>query len=212
MGELNLWNQAEEALENVLNRLGFTYKINEGDGAFYGPKIDIHIRDAIKRSHQCATVQLDFQLPEKFDLTYVNEDNEKVRPVVIHRAVFGSIDRFLGILIEHFGGAFPLWLAPRQVQVIGVSDAHTAYTEKVANELRQANIRVDIDKRNEKLGRKIRDAQMQKTPYILVLGDEEQQNETVTVRAYKQDGLKTVSIEAFVKQIQLEILDKKLPL
>jgi len=212
MGELNLWNQAEEALENVLNRLGFTYKINEGDGAFYGPKIDIHIRDAIKRSHQCATVQLDFQLPEKFDLTYVNEDNEKVRPVVIHRAVFGSIDRFLGILIEHFGGAFPLWLAPRQVMVIGVSDVHTAYTEKVANELRQANIRVDIDKRNEKLGRKIRDAQMQKTPYILVLGDQEQQNETVTVRAYKQDGLNTLSIEAFVKQIQLEILDKKLPL
>ncbi len=212
MGELDLWNQAEEALENVLNRLGFTYKINEGDGAFYGPKIDIHIRDAIKRSHQCATVQLDFQLPEKFDLTYVNEDNEKVRPVVIHRAVFGSIDRFLGILIEHFGGAFPLWLAPRQVKVIGVSDVHTAYAEKVATELRQANIRVDIDKRNEKLGRKIRDAQMQKTPYILVLGDEEQQNETVTVRAYKQDGLNTLSIEAFVKQIQLEILDKKLPL
>ena len=211
MGELNLWNQAEEALENVLNRLGFTYKINEGDGAFYGPKIDIHIRDAIKRSHQCATVQLDFQLPEKFDLTYVNEDNEKVRPVVIHRAVFGSIDRFLGILIEHFGGAFPLWLAPRQVKVIGVSDVHTAYAEKVATELRQANIRVDIDQRNEKLGRKIRDAQMQKTPYILVLGDEEQQNETVTVRAYKQDGLKTVSIEAFVEQIQREIVDKKLP-
>lgn len=211
MGELNLWNQAEEALENVLNRLGFTYKINEGDGAFYGPKIDIHIRDAIKRSHQCATVQLDFQLPEKFDLTYVNEDNEKVRPVVIHRAVFGSIDRFLGILIEHFGGAFPLWLAPRQVKVIGVSDVHTAYAEKVATELRQANIRVDIDQRNEKLGRKIRDAQMQKTPYILVLGDEEQQNETVTVRAYKQDGLKTVSIEAFVHQIQREIVDKKLP-
>jgi len=212
MGELALWNQAEEALENVLNRLGFTYKINEGDGAFYGPKIDIHIRDAIKRSHQCATVQLDFQLPEKFDLTYVNEDNEKVRPVVIHRAVFGSIDRFLGILIEHFSGAFPLWLAPRQVKVIGVSDVHTAYAEKVATELRQANIRVDIDHRNEKLGRKIRDAQMQKTPYILVLGDEEQQNETVTVRAYKQDGLKTVSIEAFVEQIQLEIRDKKFPL
>ncbi|MEK4130239.1 threonine--tRNA ligase [Solibacillus sp. FSL W8-0474] len=211
MGELDLWNQAEEALENVLNRLGITYKINEGDGAFYGPKIDIHIRDAIKRSYQCATIQLDFQLPEKFDLTYVNEDNEKVRPVVIHRAVFGSIDRFLGILIEHFGGAFPLWLAPRQVQVIGVSEAHTAYLEKVKDRLRQANIRVDIDKRNEKLGRKIRDAQMQKTPYILVLGDQEQQNETVTVRAFKQDGLNTLSIEAFIKQIQLEILNKQLP-
>lgn len=212
MGELDLWNQAEEALENVLNRLGLTYKINEGDGAFYGPKIDVHIRDAIKRSHQCATVQLDFQLPEKFDLTYVNEDNERVRPVVIHRAVFGSIDRFLGILIEHFGGAFPLWLAPQQVKVISVADAHIAYTEKVTTQLRQANIRVDIDKSNEKLGRKIRDAQMQKTPYILVLGDQEQQNGTVTVRAYKQDGLNTLSIDAFVKQIQLEIRDKKLPL
>ncbi|MFF5997089.1 threonine--tRNA ligase [Lysinibacillus sp. KU-BSD001] len=212
MGELELWNRAEEALENVLKRLGFEYKVNEGDGAFYGPKIDIHIRDAIKRSHQCATVQLDFQLPEKFDLTYINEDNEKVRPVVIHRAVFGSIDRFLGILIEHFGGAFPLWLAPKQVQIISVSDVHTAYVEKVASELRKANIRVSIDKRNEKLGRKIRDAQMQKTPYILVLGDQEQQNGTVTVRAYKQDGLKTLSIEAFVEQIQREILEKQLPL
>ena len=212
MGELDLWNQAEKALENVLNRLGIPYKINEGDGAFYGPKIDIHIRDAIKRSHQCATVQLDFQLPEKFDLTYVNEDNEKVRPVVIHRAVFGSIDRFLGILIEHFGGAFPLWIAPQQVKVIGVSDTHTLYVEKVTAHLRQANIRVAIDKRNEKLGRKIRDAQMQKIPYILVLGDQEQQNETVTVRAYKQDGLNTISIDVFIEQIQKELRDKKLPL
>lgn len=212
MGELDLWNQAEKALENVLNRLGIPYKINEGDGAFYGPKIDIHIRDAIKRSHQCATIQLDFQLPEKFDLTYVNEDNVKVRPVVIHRAVFGSIDRFLGILIEHFGGAFPLWIAPQQVKVIGVSDTHTAYVEKVTAHLRQANIRVAIDKRNEKLGRKIRDAQMQKIPYILVLGDQEQQNETVTVRAYKQDGLNTISIDVFIEQIQKELRDKKLPL
>ena len=212
MGELSLWDQAELALENVLKRLGFPYKINKGDGAFYGPKIDIHIKDAIKRSHQCATVQLDFQLPEKFDLTYINEENEKVRPVVIHRAVFGSIDRFLGILIEHFGGAFPLWLAPKQVQIIGVSDVHKAYAEKIASNLRQANIRVAIDGRNEKLGRKIRDAQMQKIPYILVLGNQEQENDTVTVRAYKQDGLTTLSIEEFVKQIQQEIFTKQLPL
>lgn len=210
MGEISLWDKAEQALENVLNRLNFTYKINEGDGAFYGPKIDIHIKDAIKRSHQCATVQLDFQLPEKFDLTYVNEDNEKVRPVVIHRAVFGSIDRFLGILIEHFGGAFPLWLAPKQVQILGVSNAHSMYAEKVAAKLRQANIRVSIDGRNEKLGRKIRDAQMQKVPYILVLGNEEQENETVTVRAYKQDGLKTMSLEEFVQQVQQEVEEKQI--
>ena len=211
MGELTLWDKAEQALENVLNRLGFSYKINEGDGAFYGPKIDIHIKDAIKRSHQCATVQLDFQLPEKFDLTYVNEENEKVRPVVIHRAVFGSIDRFLGILIEHFGGAFPLWIAPKQVQIIGVSSVHQPYVDKVANALRQEGIRVAVDERNEKLGRKIRDAQLQKVPYILVLGDEEQESEIVTVRAYKQEGLTKMSGVAFIQQVKEEIKQKKLP-
>ena len=212
MGELALWDQAEQALENVLNGLGFAYKINEGDGAFYGPKIDIHIKDAIKRSHQCATVQLDFQLPEKFDLTYVNEENEKVRPVVIHRAVFGSIDRFLGILIEHFGGAFPLWLAPKQVQIIGVSTVHKDYVDEVAQALRQANIRVALDERNEKLGRKIRDAQMQKTPYVLVLGDEEMKAQCVTVRAYKQENLLEMSVEEFVQKVTEEIQLKKLPL
>ena len=212
MGELALWDQAEQALENVLNGLGLTYKVNEGDGAFYGPKIDIHIKDAIKRSHQCATVQLDFQLPEKFDLTYVNEENEKVRPVVIHRAVFGSIDRFLGILIEHFGGAFPLWLAPKQVQIIGVSTVHKDYVDEVAQALRQANIRVAIDERNEKLGRKIRDAQMQKTPYVLVLGDEEMKAQCVTVRAYKQENLSGMTVEAFIQKVTEEIQLKKLPL
>ena len=211
MGELSLWNQAEEALANVLNRLGFAYKLNAGDGAFYGPKIDVHIHDAIKRSHQCATIQLDFQLPEKFDLTYVNEENEKVRPVVIHRAVFGSIDRFLGILIEHFGGAFPLWLAPKQVQIIGVSEVHAPYAEQVAAELRQANIRVTIDKRNEKLGRKIRDAQMQKIPYVLVLGNEEQNAGNVSVRAFKQEELQSYSVQAFIEKVKIEILEKHLP-
>ena len=211
MGDLTLWNQAEQALANVLNNLGYTYKINEGDGAFYGPKIDIHIKDAIKRSHQCATVQLDFQLPEKFDLTYINEENEKVRPVVIHRAVFGSIDRFLGILIEHFGGAFPLWLAPKQVEIIGVSEAHDEYVRKVYEQLQQAGIRVSMDRRNEKLGRKIRDAQMKKIPYILVLGNQEQRDQSVTVRAYKQDGLKTIQLEQFLQQIQKELSEKSLP-
>ena len=211
MGDLTLWNQAERALENVLNNLGCIYKVNAGDGAFYGPKIDIHIKDAIKRSHQCATVQLDFQLPEKFDLTYINEDNEKVRPVVIHRAVFGSIDRFLGILIEHFSGAFPLWLAPKQVEIIGVSEAHHDYVSEIYEQLQRAGIRVSIDHRNEKLGRKIRDAQVKKVPYILVLGDQEQTNKMVTVRAYKQDGLQTMSLEKFLNQIQEEIAEKLLP-
>lgn len=202
MGDLEVWNEAEAALSRVLEKRGVAYTVNEGDGAFYGPKIDIHIQDAIQRSHQCATVQLDFQLPEKFDLTYVNEQNEKVRPVVIHRAVFGSLDRFLGILIEHFNGAFPLWLAPIQVQVIGVADTHAAYVEEVANQLRQVHIRVAVDERNQKLGKKIREAQMKKIPYILVLGDEEQQQNKVTVRRYKQEGLEKYTVEEFLAYIQ----------
>lgn len=211
MGDLSLWNQAERALENVLNNLNYPYKINEGDGAFYGPKIDIHIKDAIKRSHQCATVQLDFQLPEKFALTYINEENEKVRPVVIHRAVFGSIDRFLGILIEHFGGAFPIWLAPKQVEVIGVSKAHYDYAERIYDQLRKAGIRVSIDRRNEKLGRKIRDAQIRKIPYMLILGDQEQRDQTITVRGYKQTEQRTISLEKFLNRVLNEIAEKSLP-
>lgn len=205
MGDLEVWNEAEAALSRVLEKRGVAYTVNEGDGAFYGPKIDIHIQDAIQRSHQCATVQLDFQLPEKFDLTYVNEQNEKVRPVVIHRAVFGSLDRFLGILIEHFNGAFPLWLAPIQVQVIGVADTHAAYVEEVANQLRQAHIRVAVDERNQKLGKKIREAQMKKIPYILVLGDEEQQQNNVTVRRYKQEGIEKYTVEEFLEYIQYNV-------
>jgi len=208
MGELELWDKAEQALANVLNKLGFPYKINAGDGAFYGPKIDIHIKDAIKRSHQCATVQLDFQLPEKFDLTFINEDNERVRPVVIHRAVFGSLDRFLGILIEHFGGAFPLWLSPKQVEIIGVSETHIEYARQIYEQLKHEGIRVSIDQRNEKLGKKIRDAQLKKTPYVLVLGDQEQQDRTVTVRAYRQEGLTSLSLEKFIQNIKGEIKEK----
>lgn len=212
MGELELWDKAETALENVLKKLGYRYKVNAGDGAFYGPKIDIHIQDAIKRSHQCATVQLDFQLPEKFDLTYVNEQNEKVRPVVIHRAVFGSIDRFLGILIEHFGGAFPLWLAPKQVEVIGVSTVHNAYVEEVYEQLRRAGIRASIDRRQEKLGKKIREAQLKKVPYILVLGDQEQENTTVTIRSYHQENLETMALEKFLLAAKREMEEKRLPM
>ena len=212
MGSLELWNKAETALENVLENLGFSYKINEGDGAFYGPKIDIHIKDAIKRSHQCATVQLDFQLPEKFDLTYINEQNEKVRPVVIHRAVFGSIDRFLGILIEHFGGAFPTWLAPIQVKIIGVSNnSHQEYVQHVMNSLQKAKIRVENDARNEKLGYKIREAQMKKIPYILVLGDKERDNQSVTIRKYEELALTEIPLGEFIQQVKVEISQLILP-
>ncbi|MFY2307342.1 threonine--tRNA ligase [Lysinibacillus fusiformis] len=203
MGELSLWDQAEEALKNVLKNLGIDYTINEGDGAFYGPKIDIHIKDAIQRSHQCATVQLDFQLPEKFDLTYINEHNEKVRPVVIHRAVFGSIDRFLGILIEHFGGAFPIWLAPQQVQVIAVADAHQDYAKQVVKALQHEQIRVKLDDRQGKLGKKIREAQLHKIPYILVIGDRETAHQNVSVRRHGQQA----TVEYLVPQLIEEMTD-----
>ncbi|MBI6865727.1 threonine--tRNA ligase [Lysinibacillus fusiformis] len=210
MGELALWDQAEEALENVLLNLGIDYTVNEGDGAFYGPKIDIHIKDAIQRSHQCATVQLDFQLPEKFDLTYINEHNEKVRPIVIHRAVFGSIDRFLGILIEHFGGAFPIWLAPQQVQVIAVADAHQDYAIQVVKALQHEQIRVQIDDRQEKLGKKIREAQLHKIPYIIVIGDRETANQNVSVRRHGQQASVEYTVSQLMKEITEAIKQKSL--
>ncbi|PFH80344.1 threonine--tRNA ligase, partial [Bacillus sp. AFS088145] len=182
MGSEELWNSAEQALENVLKSENLDFKLNPGDGAFYGPKIDFHIQDALKRSWQCATIQLDFQMPEKFDLTYVNEDNQKERPVVIHRAIYGSIDRFLGILTEHFAGAFPLWLAPVQVAVLPISSVHNEYAQKLADQLKAAGIRVEADLRGEKIGYKIREAQLQKLPYMLVVGDQEVENNTVAIR------------------------------
>ncbi|MFD1019139.1 threonine--tRNA ligase [Thalassobacillus hwangdonensis] len=211
MGEDHLWEQAEASLKRVLDKLGYNYRINEGDGAFYGPKIDFHIKDALKRSHQCATIQLDFQMPEKFDLSYVDENNEKVRPVVIHRAVFGSIDRFFGILVEHFAGAFPAWLAPFQVKVIPVSNqVHLDYAEKVKEQLLNAGIRVEVDHREEKLGYRMREAQMKKVPYILVVGDEEMKNHSVNVRKYGSEVSNQVSSDSFIASIKEEILLKKL--
>lgn len=211
MGSEQLWDKAEASLGRVLKNLGYSYKINEGDGAFYGPKIDIHIKDAIKRSHQCATVQLDFQLPEKFDLTYIDEQNQKVRPVVIHRAVFGSIDRFLGILIEHFSGAFPIWLSSIQVKVIPVSNTiHKEYVEEITRRLKQAEIRVELDLREEKLGYKMREAQMKKVPYILVIGDTELENHSVNVRQYGQETSMEVQLDEFISEIKTSIENKSL--
>lgn len=210
MGSEELWNRAETALENVLNNLGYTYKINEGDGAFYGPKIDIHIKDAIQRSHQCATVQLDFQLPEKFDLIYIDKQNEKARPVVIHRAVFGSIDRFLGILIEHFAGAFPVWLAHTQVQIVPVSQVHLDYSFKIQSQLRQLGVRVEIDDDEEKLGYKIRRAQMQKIPYIIVLGDEELKENAVNVRKHGEKQSISMPFKDFKENIVKQINERSI--
>ena len=203
MGEEALWDKAEAALKHVLEKLGYPYRINEGDGAFYGPKIDIQIQDALKRSHQCATVQLDFQMPEKFDLTYIDAAGKRVRPVVIHRAVFGSIDRFLGILIEHFGGAFPTWLAPVQVKIIPVSnEAHSAYAEDILEQLKQQGFRAELDLREEKLGYKMREAQMQKIPHILVVGDKEQAEQTVQVRPYNQAASHEEKLDAFISRLE----------
>ncbi|PGT82775.1 threonine--tRNA ligase [Bacillus sp. AFS040349] len=205
LGDDQLWEISEAALKNVLEDLEVIYQLNEGDGAFYGPKIDFHIKDALKRSHQCATIQLDFQMPEKFDLSYINQNNEKVRPVVIHRAIFGSIDRFLGILIEHFAGAFPVWLAPTQVQIIPVSHVHLDYCLQIQAELKEALVRVKIDSSNEKLGYKIREAQMKKTPYMLVLGDQEMENGKVNVRKFGGHQSESVSIQEFKEEIVRKI-------
>ncbi|MGE8017321.1 threonine--tRNA ligase [Peribacillus frigoritolerans] len=210
MGDDSLWEASETALKNVLESIGIHYQVNEGDGAFYGPKIDFHIKDALKRSHQCATIQLDFQMPDKFDLTYIDENNEKVRPVVIHRAIFGSIDRFFGILIEHFAGAFPVWLAPVQVQIIPVSQVHLNYCLKVQKELKNQGIRVKIDDRNEKLGYKVREAQMGKIPYMLVLGDKEEKENEVNVRKYGEQEFENVAIEKFIKKMVQQIKERSI--
>lgn len=210
MGDDKLWEQAEVALENVLQSLNYKYRLNEGDGAFYGPKIDFHIKDALNRSHQCGTIQLDFQMPEKFDLNYIDENNDKKRPVVIHRAVLGSLDRFLAILIEHFGGAFPAWVAPVQVKIVPVSNAvHEQYCSEVAHKLAKAGVRVEQDARDEKLGYKIREAQMQKVPYVLVIGDKEMESGAVNVRKYGEEKSEVVALDVFVARIEEEIKNRE---
>ncbi len=208
MGDPALWDQAETALKNVLDAKGIAYRVNEGDGAFYGPKIDFHILDALKRSWQCGTIQLDFQMPEKFDLNYVGEDNQKHRPVVIHRAVYGSIDRFIGILTEHYAGAFPAWLSPVQAKVIPVSIAFEGYVTEVTEKLLAAGIRVEADQRNEKLGYKIREAQLEKIPFMLVIGENERSSDTLSVRKRGEGDIGTHDIDATIQMILQEIRNK----
>ena len=209
MGSEELWERAESSLKQVLDQQGLDYRINEGDGAFYGPKIDFHILDSLKRSWQCGTIQLDFQFPEKFDLSYIGEDNLKHRPVVIHRAVYGSIERFIGILTEHYGGAFPLWLAPVQVKIIPVSDHFLDYSLKVKKRLEQAGVRVDVDVRNEKLGYKIREAGLLKTPYTFVLGEKEMNSDLVSVRKRGEGDLGASTIDDVVNMLRKEIESRK---
>ncbi|MNZ56478.1 Threonine--tRNA ligase 2 [compost metagenome] len=210
MGSEELWNQAEQALQNVLDHLGIEYRVNEGDGAFYGPKIDFHIFDALKRSWQCGTIQLDFQMPEKFDLSYIGEDSLKHRPVVIHRALFGSIERFIGILTEHFSGAFPIWLAPVQAKIFPVSENYVGYAYQVKKMLEEAHIRVEIDARNEKLGYKIREAQLEKVPYMLVVGENEKNAGSVSVRKREKGDIGEFSITSIIEKIGDEIRAKSI--
>ncbi|MFC5446971.1 threonine--tRNA ligase [Paenibacillus aestuarii] len=205
MGSEELWARAEQSLQNVLDARGIAYRVNEGDGAFYGPKIDFHIMDALKRSWQCGTIQLDFQMPEKFDLSYIGENNKKQRPVVIHRAVYGSIDRFMGILTEHFAGAFPLWLAPVQAKIIPVSDNELDYAFEVKAQLQAAGIRVEIDGRSEKLGYKIRQGQLEKVPYLLVVGQAEKQAGHVAVRKRQEGDLGALPMQAMIQRMLEEI-------
>ena len=198
IGSPEMWENATSSLSAALDRIGKEYKVNEGDGAFYGPKIDFHIRDCLKRTWQCATIQLDFAMPEKFDLTYVGADNQRHRPVMIHRTLYGSIERFLGILVEHYGGAFPTWLAPLQAIILPVGEAHREYAAELLGRLKEAGVRAEVDSRNDKIGLKIREAQLQKIPYMLIVGDKEVSAATVSVRHRREGDLGPRDFEDFV--------------
>ena len=209
MGSDEQWETATEGLRAALDASGLPYKVNEGDGAFYGPKIDFHLEDAIGRTWQCGTIQLDFQMPERFDLTYVGADNEKHRPVMIHTVVYGSIERFIAVLTEHCAGAFPAWLSPLQVRVLTITDRVSGRAEELRDILREKGIRAEADLRNEKIGFKIREAQMQKVPYMLVIGDKEAEQNLVAVRSRSEGDLGTMTLEDFLARLESEIAKKK---
>jgi threonyl-tRNA synthetase len=201
MGSLEDWEVATNALRSAMEEKGMQYKVNEGDGAFYGPKIDFHLRDSIGRTWQCGTIQLDFQMPEKFDLTYIGEDGQKHRPVMIHRVAFGSIERFIGILIEHYAGAFPVWLAPVQARVIPITERHHEYARQVQERLTEQGFRVELDDRSEKVGYKIREGQLARIPYLLVVGDKEQESGTISVRDRVQGDLGPITLKDFEERL-----------
>jgi threonyl-tRNA synthetase len=205
MGSDEDWELATDGLRNALESLGLKYIVNEGDGAFYGPKIDFHLRDCLGRTWQCGTIQLDFQLPERFQLEYIGADGEKHQPVMIHRVVFGSVERFIGILIEHFAGQFPTWLAPTQVKVLPISEKYEAYARKVTDALQDADIRASLDERNETLKFKIRDAHMQRNPYTVIVGAKEEENGTISLRSRFAGDEGSKRVEEFIKSIREEI-------
>jgi len=207
MGEIETWNRAEEDLKKVLTDIcgEGNYSINEGDGAFYGPKIDITMKDCLGRQWQMGTVQLDFQLPQRFNLSYVDKEGNKKTPIMIHRAIFGSFDRFIGIITEHFAGAFPTWLAPVQVKILPIADSHKEYAEQLVEKFENLGIRVELDSRQEKIGYKIREAQLQKVPYMLIIGDKEVEANAVGVRSRKDGDIGQMSFEDFANKIKEEI-------
>ena len=210
IGEVSEWEVAETALSNALKNMGLDYKINAGDGAFYGPKIDIHVTDCIGREWQCGTIQLDMQLPKRFNLTYVDSDGGLKEPIMIHRVVYGSMERMIAVLIENFAGAFPTWLAPVQVKLLNISDAQLDYAKQVKEELEKYNIRVELDDRNEKIGKKIREAQLEKIPYMLVIGDKEMAEGKVSVRHRKEGDKGAMELQEFVNFINAEIASKEI--
>ncbi len=205
MGSDEDWEMAENALKKALEHENIPYELNEGDGAFYGPKIDFHIKDCLGRDWQCGTIQLDFQMPERFDLTYIGEDGEKHRPVMLHRVIFGSIERFIGILIEHYAGAFPLWLSPVQVKIIPIADRQLDYAKKLQEKLSENGIRVEIDERQEKIGYKIREAQIERVPYMLVVGDKEVEANVASVRDRKDGDIGQMNIDDFIAKVKEEV-------
>ncbi|MCU9612905.1 threonine--tRNA ligase [Caldibacillus lycopersici] len=209
MGAIEVWDKAEASLETVLKNKGLAYQVNEGDGAFYGPKIDFHILDSLDRSWQCGTIQLDFQMPEKFQCQYIGEDNQPHPPIIIHRAIYGSIERFMAILLEHFAGDFPLWLAPVQAKVMPISDSHVAYANEVKQQLSDAGIRVEVDDRAEKIGLKIREAELQKIPYMLIIGDKEMANKSLAVRKRKEGTRDEWKVAEIVDNLKGELLPFK---
>jgi threonyl-tRNA synthetase len=204
IGSDEMWDVAEAALEGALKRKGLDFELNPGDGAFYGPKIDLHMTDSIGRSWQLGTVQLDYSMPERFDLHYTGADNADHRPVMIHRALLGSFERFIGILIEHYAGEFPLWLAPVQAIVLPIADRHNEPAHEVSRRLGAAGVRVEVDDRTESVGRKIRDAELRKIPYMLVVGDKEAAGGTVSVRRHREGDEGTVAVDEFVKRVMDE--------
>ncbi|MGM9972465.1 MAG: threonine--tRNA ligase [Clostridiaceae bacterium] len=210
MGEIEEWNSAEESLKGALEEAGLPYKINEGDGAFYGPKIDFHLEDSLGRTWQCGTIQLDFQLPQRFDLEYIGSDGEKHRPIMIHRVIFGSIERFIGILTEHFAGKFPTWLAPVQVKVLPISNKFFDYANKVVADLKAAGLKVEMDNRDEKIGHKIRDARNERVPYMLIVGEKEAEQNTVAVRSRGNGDEGSSSLEVFVSRVLEEVKEKSI--